>query len=51
MENHVKMLRELICSVFGHKGLLLSRISTERSQFGHWICTRCKYTENYNYDR
>jgi predicted nucleic-acid-binding Zn-ribbon protein len=42
--------RKLLCYLFGHRLLVVTRIDNGTSVFGHMKCQRCGYEEMYQYD-
>lgn len=43
-------IRRFLCAVIGHNFIIVTRITTERSQYGHMKCQRCGIEEAYQYD-
>jgi hypothetical protein len=43
------MIKKIICHLFGHKDILLTKIDNSYSIYGHYKCQRCGREENYQY--
>lgn len=46
----MKILQKILCKIFGHCYITVTKIDNGRSQYGHMLCQRCKEKENYQYD-